>query len=663
MVGGAELLGQAFALAFGNRSLPPTRHSGDREVMNNKNLSYRPDIDGLRAIAVMLVVLNHVGLSVFSGGYIGVDVFFVISGYLITGIISRQMEKGSFRFSDFYMRRARRILPALYAVLLFVMVAGYYLYLPSDYSVLSESALSSIAFISNVFFWKNSGGYFSSTAEEMPLLHIWSLSVEEQFYFFWPLALILIIKVKSLKGRLTLIAAAVVASFTIAEIGVLQEWSSTYFLLPSRAGELLVGAFLAIWLSRRQSPLERSMAAELAAVAGLMMVLLPAFLLSEGSAFPGVNALIPCVGAALIIGSRTFGNSLVSRLLSTRPFVLIGLISYSVYLWHWPMISFMHYLRAEITPLIAVGLVAASIVLGYLSWRLIEQTFRHRAEATPSGVMVAAAVGSLCVLILPAIVYLKDGLPARFPYALLTQDELTAERARYWNGMTTKSTTFDEQSNTKKVAVVGNSHAYDFSYALTENGFNGQIKLIETSFYCFNFSNNYVWAIKAEECKQELVRTLGAPELKTADVIYLHDNWGGKNLEGLEDMIKKVRALNQAPIYVVGPKMIFKETALSISRDAQSARNVTPSSINEFSRKYEDLDRFSYDDELRIFFKTKAFPGVEYISALDIQCGAERRCDIISSNGSYLYFDQGHFTLEGSREFGRRLKERYGKIF
>lgn len=631
--------------------------------MHSNNASYRPDIDGLRAVAVLLVVLNHVGFSAFSGGYIGVDVFFVISGYLITGIIMSQMEKGTFSFSDFYMRRARRILPALYVVLLAVMVASYYMYLPSDYSVLSQSTLSAIAFASNIFFWKNSGGYFSSSAEEMPLLHIWSLSVEEQFYFVWPLALLLIIKLKSKVNRLLVIGAALAASFALAEIGVSKEWSSTYFLLPSRAGELLVGAILALWVSKRQPASSSGILPNIAAAAGLLMVVLPAFLLSKTSGFPGVNALIPCLGAALIIGSRTFGNTFVSHALSTRPLVFVGLISYSLYLWHWPLISFLRYSKVEITPSIAAGLVAASVLMGYLSWRFVEQTFRHRAKPMQRGMVMAAAAGLICALALPIAVYMKDGLPSRFPYALLTQDQLTAERSRYWSGMTTKATEFDESQKLRKVAVIGNSHAYDFSYALTENGFKGQIKLIETSFYCFNFSNNYVWAIKAEECKQELQKVLETPELITADAIYLHDNWGGKNLDGLEEIINKIRALNKAPIFVIGPKMVFTDTALNISKEAQLARHVTPSSINEFSKKFEAPDRFQYDADLTQFFNDKKFPDVRYVSALDVQCGIELKCDILSEGGNYLYFDQGHFTLEGSRTFGKKLKEKDGYVF
>lgn len=632
--------------------------------MHNKNLSYRADIDGLRAVAVMLVVLNHVGFSLFSGGFVGVDVFFVISGYLITGIILGQVEKGTFSFTDFYLRRARRILPALYVVLLCVMVAGYYFFLPSDYSALSQSTLSAVFFASNLFFWKNSGGYFSSSSEEMPLLHIWSLSVEEQFYFIWPFSLLLILKLKGVGHRLFVALALLVLSFGFSEFGVRHEWSSAYFLLPSRAGELLVGALLAFWLAKKPTVNGASFKANAASAVGLAMVLVPALLLDKTSGFPGLNALIPCAGAGLIIISRIFGKSLVSWVLESRPFVFVGLISYSLYLWHWPLISFLHYSRIEITEKVALGLVVASIAIGYLSWRFVEQKFRHNSSTMAKKSAAAMVVAAFLVVFTPIVVYVKDGVPSRFPFAMLTQDQLSAELARYWSGISTLSTKFDSSSNLRKVVLVGNSHAYDFSYALTENDFKGQLKLIDTPFFCFNFSHDYsVLENKKDDCRVALDKVLGSPELRVADAIYLHDNWDGKSFTGLKDMINKIRFINSAPIYVVGPKMVFSNTVPKISKEAQLERHVTAASINNFARKYEAQDKFEYDEELKNFFRSENFKDVHYISALDVQCGEERKCEILSESGEYLYFDYGHFTLAGSKRFGKSLKEKYSILF
>lgn len=632
--------------------------------MTSRMISYRPDIDGLRAVAVLLVVLNHVGFSTFAGGFIGVDVFLVISGFLITGIIQKQGLEGRFSFIAFYVRRAKRLLPALYVLLLCVLAVGYRVLLPSDYSALAGSALSSILFAANIFFWQNSDGYFSSSAEEMPLLHIWSLSLEEQFYFVWPVALLVLLKLKARHLQLAGIAIVIVLSFGVAEMGVNNEWSGTYFLLPSRAGELLLGAMLAIALRGRvTSTATNRAAANLVSLAGILMVLLPALYLDGDSSFPGLNALVPCLGAALVIAAPYLGSNLVSRLLSFRPLVFIGLTSYSVYLWHWPLISYLRYARVDITWPIASSVIALSLFLGYLSWRFVEQTFRQDGALLSGGVRGLALAIGIAVTASPVIIHMQDGLPSRFPFALLTQEQLNAERGRYWQGIETKSSVFENNGAVKNILVVGNSHAYDLSYALTENEYPGVIKLIETSHRCFNFGHDALEPDQAEFCNDRFEEVLNSPELGTADTVFLHDNWGSIDPVGLEATLDQIRARTDAPIIVVGPKMIFSDVVLNISRFAQQERLVTAAEINDFSRRYYVELLFQYDQDLRAFFAAKRLSGVTYVSALDVQCGPERECDILSAEGEYLYFDSNHFTLAGARRFGEKLKQGHRELF
>jgi len=627
----------------------------------HSNTQYRPEIDGLRAIAVLLVILNHVGFSTFSGGFIGVDVFFVISGYLITGITFGQLNKGTFTFKDFYIRRARRILPAFYVMLLAVLVAGYMMYLPSDLKFLAESAISSISFASNIFFSQNSGGYFSPNAEELPLLHIWSLSVEEQFYFLWPLALFFIVRVKSFAVRAAIIILALFASFALAEYGIGESWGGTYFLLQFRAGELLVGGLLAFLLADRKFK-PNYVIGNIASFIGLLLIAIPAFYLDKSSRFPGVNALIPCLGAALIIASTSFGKNIVSQILSTRPFVFVGIISYSLYLWHWPLISFLHYSRVEITSEIATAIIATALLLGYLSWRFVEQTFRHKRVSMNRMLAFSSIAAALAIMATPIVLFVKDGVPSRFPFALMTEEQLNVERSRYWAGIETKKTKLVTTTQ-RKTIIIGNSHAYDFSYALTENDFSGKIKLIETTFHCFNFGHDAVFPEKKEYCHNLLSTILASPDLKAADDVYLHDNWGGESLAGLEEMIASIRKVTNAHIYVVGPKMTFTDTALNISKIAQQQRYVTAGEINEFAKKFEKTSLVAYDSRLKVFFSEKQLDGVTYISALNTQCGLKLECNILSSSGEYLYFDDSHFTLVGSRAFGKLLKESNSALF
>lgn len=626
----------------------------------SRDLGYRPDIDGLRAMAVMLVVLNHAGVDSLPGGFIGVDVFFVISGFLITGIIVAQRERGEFRFGEFYLRRARRLLPALYALLLTVTAVGYAILIPSDYSLVAQGALSAVALVSNIFFAKTSGGYFAPEAGAQPLLHIWSLSIEEQFYLIWPAALLLLLKLRSRATLTFAIAIVAAASFAYGQYEAEQRSAEAYFHLAPRAGEFLVGALA--WLLWRPGRAPNPWIANAVSGGGLLLVMGSALKLTAATPFPGLAALAPCLGAAALIAASQFGPSLVTRALSLRPVVFVGLISYSVYLWHWPIVSFLHYADIPITRAVTVGIVAGSLVLGYVSWLLLEKGARGLLERHPSRALPLAVIGLAAVLAGPLYVHLKDGLPERFPYALLTQDQLTAERNRYWTGFPTRP--FDKPAaDPTRVLIVGNSHGFDLGYALIENGFTGRIEIVESYHRCFNFGHDPVAPADAKLCAERLRTVLGSPLLKAADVVLLHDNWGGYDPNGLTAMIKAVRTVSKAPIYVVGPKMMFTEDVLPISKKAQDERRAGVAAVNAVALTYQNPEKAERDQALKAFFAPRSWPDVHYVSLLDLQCGRPRRCEILAPDGRYLYFDAGHFTLEGSRRVGARLKQARPELF
>lgn len=380
-------------------------------------LQYRRDIDGLRAIAVALVVLFHFGLPV-PGGFVGVDAFFVISGYLITGIVIREIEAGSFSLLSFYDRRIRRIFPALFAVVVATLIVGAFILLPGDYKVTGRSALWSSLSLANFFFYGNTG-YFDPGAETMPLLHIWSLAVEEQFYILWPALLVLLARTfHSKRWPLVYACLAVLTASFACSIYLLQSNPKAAFFLPqSRAWELAVGAALALLPANVWTRL--APAAQPAGLTGLGLLLIGALLLTERAPFPGINALFPVLGAALIIAPWS-RPTLVQRALAAAPLVFVGKISYSLYLWHWPVLVFWkHYTGGEgPSPLELTALFAVALALSYASWRWIEQPFRGRSRFSefiviPSGV----AVASLCAL-LSWQVALRDGFPARLPAQL-----------------------------------------------------------------------------------------------------------------------------------------------------------------------------------------------------------------------------------------------------
>ncbi|MEN8173586.1 MAG: acyltransferase family protein, partial [Chloroflexota bacterium] len=384
----------------------------------NAKLKYRPDIDGLRAVAVLAVLFYHAGLGVFSGGYVGVDVFFVISGYLITKKIANEIQANSFSLARFYERRIRRIFPALFTVIIFTLLIGAWLFDAGSFLELGKSAVATTLFRSNIHFW-NQAGYFERPSTLKPLLHMWSLSVEEQFYFFLPLLMILLFRFFS-KRLVTVLAVlcGVIFSFNILVLN--QDPSAAFFFAQLRAWELLIGSIIAL-KSVKLKPHYYNILAWL----GMIMILLSVVLYSDATAFPGIAAGVPVIGASLIIYSGIFGKSFIGKILSTRPFVFIGKISYSLYLWHWPFLVFTkYYLIRELTALEILVWVAVTFGTSVLSWKWIETPFRAKTFLKRDQIFKLAASVMGFTLIFGYAINHYDGFPSRFeaPQAIKAQD-------------------------------------------------------------------------------------------------------------------------------------------------------------------------------------------------------------------------------------------------
>ena len=367
---------------------------------------YRADIDGLRALAVVSIVLFHLDERWVPGGFVGVDIFFVISGYLITSIISREITQGQFSFAKFYRRRILRIAPAYFAATLATVIAGCLLMLPKDLAALARSALWSAFSVPNVYFWRYLDiGYFAPASDQIPLLHLWSLGIEEQFYLLWPAMLLLVSTV--FKRRLSLLAVLVgvaIASFAVGQATIKNAPSFAYYMLPARAGELLMGAVLALapWgVKSGGSTLPKyRWIPEALALLGIGLIGYGLFGLRGESMFPGWNALYPCVGTALLIHAGA-APARVMAPFRWRPIVWIGLISYSMYLWHWPLLAFVRYFVTEISPATAAVCFMAILVLSVLSYRYVELPFRRLQRAPAFRPMVTISVYA-CSIVLVA---------------------------------------------------------------------------------------------------------------------------------------------------------------------------------------------------------------------------------------------------------------------
>lgn len=432
---------------------------------------YRTDIQGLRAIAVVSVLLFHAFPHGLTGGFVGVDVFFVISGFLISGILYRDMQKGRYSLADFYRKRIRRLFPALFVMLLSTLVVGYAVLSPDAYRELARTAISSTLFLSNVDFYLLSG-YFSPAAELKPLLHTWSLAVEEQFYIAFPPLLWLVHRFAR-RLLMPLLLLVFLLSLLLAQLYLPRDPTAVFFLSPFRVFELLCG--VTVSLMTLPAIFARPEARGLAVGAGLAMIALALATYSAETPFPGVAALLPAVGTALVLLAGRGGDSRPARLISSPPFLFFGAISYSLYLWHWPVFSYLRVLSTDGMPSMPVILMALglAVLAGWLSYRLVEQPFARRSiRHTPLIRMGLAGMCAMCLI--AAGIRGAGGLPSRFPPDVLTffdgAKDYSPERFRCHRGTGdldyAETCVLGAAGADPHIVVWGDSHGTELAYAL-----------------------------------------------------------------------------------------------------------------------------------------------------------------------------------------------------
>lgn len=377
-------------------------------------LDYLPYVDGLRAVAILMVVVYHAWPHTLPGGFIGVDVFFVISGFLITRIIADEMANGEFSFMRFLSRRIRRLAPASIVMLAAVLLAGAVLLRPDTLKSLGHAIAFTCGLLANVYFYRT-GGYFSAPPDEKPILHMWSLAVEDQFYLTWPLLLLVLSIFLTRRWIILVVIALSALSLMHAQLKLASNPDYAFYMLPARAWELLIGCLLALSTT---SNVLKGKTASIVAWTGIALILASAVLLSASVPFPGVAAIPAVIGTAAVIAAGLRSTSVVTRALSTSPVVFIGLISYSLYLWHWPVFSLARYTLAR--PLSGAETAAAlalSVVVATASWRYVERPFRRPSNPAQENHWRTIAIGSgllASIFVVGALFKGLDGLPARF---------------------------------------------------------------------------------------------------------------------------------------------------------------------------------------------------------------------------------------------------------
>lgn len=628
----------------------------------------RRDIDGLRALAVIPVVLFHFGFNTFSGGFVGVDVFFVISGFLITSILFREIGAQRFSFVDFWARRARRILPALSVVLLATLMLGWLLLTDKDFSELGRTVRYQSLFISNILFM-HEDGYFQPASDLKPLLHTWSLAVEEQYYIFFPL--LMVVLMRHVRHWRWVLFAVLLVSFGLNIAYIDRKPDVAFFSLPTRAWELLCGAMLAVLPASKQPV--RPWLYQLAGVAGLVAVLVAVFTFDRATVFPGWAALLPVLGAAALIWSGAQGRTWAGQLLSARALVWIGLLSYSLYLWHWPVYVYANAISVDgIQPWEAVGWMLLALGLAWLSWRFVELPLREKRLLAGRKSVLAGGLLAMAVLaVAGTVVRSSDGFPQR-----LTGKALEYAQAREWRAgqmkcmLVTKDKKLDKacllggnQEVPATRLVWGDSHAAALMPAI-ESGATREGRPVWL--YSMSACPPVLSEDPRQRCKDFNEQTMEqVRRLHIKDVV-LASNWS-LYAYGREDGDKKV-LLNEhdntaqaearlaaglqarvAAIRETGAQVwLFKEVPLqrkgAVSRLTSLAR---------VGRSTEGLGRPLEEHLARQQFISRLFnsmsaadPGVHVIDPTPMMC-ADQVCGI-EVNGHSQYRDEDHLSDAGS---------------
>lgn len=604
-------------------------------------MQYRADIDGLRAIAVLSVVLYHAGVSHTGGGYVGVDVFFVISGYLITGQIYQELTAGSFSVLGFYERRIRRIVPALIFVILLCIPFALVLFLPPGMKGFSESVVAAAMFLSNVYFWMSSG-YFDPAAQTLPLLHTWSLAIEEQFYVLIPLVMIVVVP---RWGSYVAIPLALLAGASLA-LGIYmieKAPSGSFFLLPTRAWELLIGALLVFV---PPITIRSRTAREAIGAIGLGMIAYAVLAYTKTTPFPGAAALLPTIGTALLIFIGRDSQTLATALLTTKPIVAIGLISYSFYLVHWPMIVFTrYYLLLEPSAGHIAVIIVASLMLAAFSWRFVERPFRHQKNFAPRSAVFGVTAASLMALGLAgALGATSAGFRGRFPtFEQTSPHESARQHWRVnvcllvdqphdaWKADKCKLTT----GASRNALLWGDSFAAHYVPGLVSNADRLSANIIQYTFAgCPPILSYYSFAIPdCQKFNQGAFTVIDRFDVKT---VILSARWDLLRQRGVEDLRDTVERLANRGIevFVLGPSPTFSfDPKVLAYRGAGVAGDGTAAW------------HISFDPAESVRVSEHTGPGM-FIDPLTNLCRGTKCFYMIGQ--SHLFSDYGHFSPAGS---------------
>ena len=623
------------------------------------NLVYRPDIDGLRAVAVLPVIFYHAGIPGFSGGFVGVDIFFVISGFLITSIILKEVNEGKFSIAQFYERRIRRIFPALYPVILATFIGSWYLFHVVPFKQFAESVATTALFCSNILFWLKSGDYFAAPSADMPLLHTWSLAVEEQFYIVFPLFLVAINQFLKRKYFLWILAMAII-SFALSIYGMQVNKSATFYMAPTRAWELLVGSIIALNVI---PSIKNDFLRSTIALLGMVFIGYSVFFFTEATPFPGTAALLPVLGAGFLLFSGNGNSTAVGKVLSFRPFVFTGLISYSLYLWHWPLLVFSkYYFMRTLTPPETVGIITLTFIVSISSWMFIEQPFRGKAPIFAKRRRLFAASGLVMAVAVVAgiFVFKKNGIPTRFADSkmIFAVESDPVWKPETWAGgsRVDKNVNAVKLGNSKikpSFVLWGDSHAQALSPGLSSvakrYGRSGFI-ISRGGFPPLLLNGTTLQSYSKQEFDDILLFISSHRDLKT---VILAASWGGdKDRAEYENSIHrtvhKLVSMDRDVVLVADvPRMKYDipHAMFMAYRTGRKLQDILPSPLQDLLPTRAEYLKYK-DGTLKVFSKLAANPRVRIVYP-DFMLIDNGRYRVFQEN-QLFYIDSGHLSSAGS---------------
>ena len=638
-------------------------------------MHYRKEIDGLRAVAVMTVILYHAGIAAFSGGYVGVDIFFVISGFLIFRLILEELSLGIFSFSNFYQRRIKRIIPALFLVIFCTIIPAYLILIPKDFAEFSRSIIATSAFIPNILFWRETG-YFNSDVDLKPLLHTWSLGVEEQFYIIFPIVLFFIYKL----ARNYLIPFFVILAFIsllLAEHFVLDKPAATFYLLPTRIWEFLCGGLLAMIFNKYRFPPLNKIVAEVMMILGMILIGLAVLTFDRSTPVPSVYLLVPILGTMLVL---MFGEqeTMVGSLLRSRIFVFLGLTSYSTYLWHQPILALVRQESLNAPGLLVITFcIAATLLIGFLSWRYFEVPIRRYELVSKSKVFILGLCVSLLFISFGTLVHIKNGFETHYTakfdlrqqkvWKSFASDNYTESECRY--RLSTENLNYErfescQQNHGAAIVILGGSHGMDFFNAFLANsqypfvvgfvkgGCRPYNPLEECNFRGFqSFISANALHVQNIFYVQTGLELLLDKHNKPAlpDFFNKNQNYSySVNVERVASVINYLKSLGaDEKIVWLGPRIEPWINANKMLKQALACSDTTPEfELTENIAIYAQLNQI-------LAKQVREHKSLTYVSSLNaIKFDPSK--DLYTCN-EIFWSDGDHWSRAGEKEFGRRI--------